>query len=166
MALASLVISVIALVAAVTTAGFQLRTARQSNALHVLVDLFAEHRSDRLAEARTFVHEELHNHDVTNGLAGIPKPQRELVRHLAWYYDNLGVLVTHGHIDVEPVSGYMGSAIIAVWREMEPLIVAERGLRSTSTDPRRWQLYFENLVRLIEECPPERARRKQWNWKL
>ena len=166
MAFASLVISIFAFVAAVTVAVLQLRTARQSNALPVLVDLFAEHRSDRLAEARTFVRKELRHYDLTRGLAGIPQPQREQVRDLGWYYDNLGTLVAHGHVDVEPVSGYLGDAIVGVWQEMEPLIHAERAFRGHTTDPQRWQVYFENLVRLVEECPPDQARQKQRNWKL
>jgi hypothetical protein len=161
-----LTISLLALAAAVVVALLQWRTARQANDLPVLVDLFAEHRSKRLAQARTYVDQELQQHDLTRGLAGLPERERALIRDLAWYYDNLGVLVAHGHIDVEPVSGYLGAAAASVWQHMEPLIRAERSLRARSSDPDRWQVYFENLVRLIEECPPAEARRRQRRWRL
>lgn len=159
-----MIISILAFAAAVAVAVLQLRTARQANALPVMVGLFAEHRSTGLAEARSFVHNELNQYDLTTGLAGIPEAKRELVRDLAWYYDNLGTLVAHGHIDIEPVSGYLGVSIISVWEKMEPLIRAERHLRDLSTDPERWQMYFENLVSLVKECPPDHARRKLRKW--
>jgi hypothetical protein len=41
----------------------------------------------------------------------------------------------HKHVDVEPVSGYLGDAIVGVWQEMEPLIHAERAFRGPTTDP-------------------------------
>ncbi|WP_139175386.1 DUF4760 domain-containing protein [Nocardioides lianchengensis] len=166
MALASLIISIAAFVFAAGATVLQLRTARQANDLPVLVELFAEHRSPRLAEARTFVFEKLHGHDIGQGLAGLPEHERGLVRDLAWYYDNLGVLVTHGHIDVAPVSGYLGSAAQSVWKQMQPLVEAERQARSGSSDPSRWQAYFENLVRLVDEAPPLDARRRQRRWRL
>ena len=56
--------------------------------------------------------------------------------------------------------------VFATRRTQEPLIDAERAFRGHTTDPKRWQVYFENLVRLVEECPPDQARQKQRNWKL
>jgi hypothetical protein len=166
MAVASLVISLAALLVAMVAAFVQLRVSRQANDLPVLVELFSEHRTKRLSDARTFVFRELNGFDLTRGLAGLPEDKRDLVRDLAWYYDNLGVLVTHGHIDLAPVSGYLGVAASNVWRALEPLINAERVARAGSGDPRRWQEYFENLVCLVQELPPDRARREQRRWRV
>ncbi len=85
---------------------------------------------------------------------------------MAWYYDNLGTLVAHGHVDLEPVSGYLGESMALVWARMEPLVRAEREVRAGTNDPQRWQVYFENLVALVRECPPAEARRRQRAWRL
>lgn len=132
-----------------------------------MIGLFAEHRSNHLANARKFAYNDLDKIDPTLGLAGIPAAQRELVRDLAWYYDNLGALVAHGHVDIEPISGYLGGAVLTTWQKMEPFIRAERNLRNPSAaDPERWQMYFENLVLLLRQCPPEQARRKLRKWRI
>jgi hypothetical protein len=141
--------------------------ARHSDSMPVLVDLFREHRSARLAAAREFVHVELPKHDVSAGLIGLPEDERILVRDLAWYYDNLGALVAHGVVDIAPVSGYLGGAVLKVWEDLHPLVEAERGKRvDRGADPQRWQIYFENLYHLVKAEPPQRARAKQKLWRL
>lgn len=52
----ALVVSFLALLVSVATSFRQLRLARHANAVPVLVDLFREHRSERLAQAREFVY--------------------------------------------------------------------------------------------------------------
>ncbi|KUN81119.1 hypothetical protein AQJ66_24460 [Streptomyces bungoensis] len=63
---------------------------------------------------------------------------------MAWYYDNLGALVTHGVVEVEPVFGYLGGSVISVWERIEPLVTVERARRMHSglPDPDRWQQYL------------------------
>ena len=140
--------------------------SRQSKTMPVLIDLFREHRSERLADARYFVQHELAEYDLTKGLSELPAEKQTLTRELAWFYDNLGALVTHGIIDVSPLSGYLGVSVLAVWEKMRPLIETERIKRQDSLDPQRWQIYFENLYHLIQEMPPEKARSTQRLWRL
>jgi len=97
---------------------------------------------------------------------GLPHDRKDLVRDLAWFYDNIGTLVTHGVIDIEPVSGYLGQSVLLHWEMMRPLIQAERKKRQGQYDPERWQIYFENLYHLIREQPPEKARSAQRMWRL
>jgi hypothetical protein len=146
----------------------QLRLAQHANTLPVLVDLFREHRSVDLARARQFVHEELPGCDAAMGLDGLPEGSRDLVRELAWFYDNLGALVAHGVIDIEPVSGYLGGSVISVWESLEPVVLAERALRAGNgmPDPNRWQEYFENLYHLVREVPADRSRAQTRLWRL
>ncbi|MBM0238863.1 hypothetical protein JNW88_20060 [Micromonospora sp. ATA32] len=144
----------------------QLTLARHNNSLPVLIDLFREHRSNRLAEARHFVNSGLDVYDLSGGFAGLPEEERELVRDLAWYYDNLGALVLHEVIDVEVVAGYLGGSVTAVWEKIRPLVEAEREKRTHDTDPRRWQEYFENLAALMREVPPSKARGSRALWRL
>lgn len=163
---AAVTISIVALATSVFLGWKALTLSRQSNTMPVLIDLFREHRSERLADARHFVHHQLGEYDLTKGLSELPEEKQTLVRELAWFYDNLGSLVTHGIIDVAPVSGYLGVSVLAVWEKMRPLIETERIRRQDSRDPQRWQIYFENLYHLIQEMPPEKARSTQRLWRL
>ncbi|WP_037624143.1 DUF4760 domain-containing protein [Streptomyces aureus] len=168
MGVAALMVSVVALGVSGWASVRQLRLAQHANTLPVLVDLFREHRSARLAGARQFVHEQLPGCDLSAGLDGVPGAHRELVRELAWFYDNLGALVAHGVVDIEPVSGYLGGSVISVWEGMRPMVEAERAKRAGNAmpDPNRWQEYFENLYHLVREIPADQARAKTELWRL
>lgn len=168
MEVAAIVVSVVALGVSGLASVLQLRLAEHTNALPVLVDLFREHRSVRLARARQVVYEQLPRHDLSAGLEGLPESERDLVRELAWYYDNLGALVAHGVVDIGPVSGYLGGSVISVWERVEPLVQAERAKRARNDlpDPNRWQEYFENLYQLVRETPAEEARAQTRRWRL
>src|ERR1700751_4405308 len=166
MALAALIISIVAAVASVLLGWRALTLTRHSNTMPVLIDLFREHRSDRLSDARDFVYWDLSKYDLSMGLSELPDEKQSLVRDLAWFYDNLGTLVTSGVIDLEPVSGYLGQSVLTYWEKMEPLVQAERKKRQGGYDQERWQVYFENLYRLIRDLPPENARSKQRMWRV
>jgi hypothetical protein len=160
MQVAALVLSMVALLASLANARRQIRLSRHSNSVSVLVDLFREHRSDKLARARKFVYSELGSFDLAAGLEALPLEQGELVRDLAWYYDNLGALVLHDIVDIEPVAGYLGGSIVDSWKKIHPLVEAERAKRKTagSSDPGRWQEYFEYLHNLVQYRTPQNAR--------
>lgn len=142
------------------------RTARHNVSTKVLVDMFNEHRSDRLADARTAIHKRLGTCDPAQGIAGLPDDIRGGIRDLAWFYDNLGVLVHHGVVDIRPVSGYLGGSVTYCWGKLEPFIDAERVKRSTSPDPQRWQVYFEMLAAEVTNMPPEKARQSTTKLRL
>ncbi|MET7363576.1 hypothetical protein ABZS76_34750 [Streptomyces sp. NPDC005562] len=168
MEIAALLVSAMALGVSGFVSLRQLRLTEHANTLPVLVDLFREHRSARLAHARYLVFERLPGCDPSNGMAGLPEAERDLIRELAWFYDNLGALVSHGVVDIEPVSGYLGGSVISVWEQMEPLVRVERQkrVRNALPDPDRWQAYFENLYHLVREMPPPRARAETALWRL
>ncbi|MFJ5278191.1 hypothetical protein [Streptomyces parvulus] len=95
--------------------------------------------------------EQLPEWDLSTGMEGVPEAERNLIRELAWFYDNLGTLVTHGVVDIESVSGYLGGSVISVRERMEPLVRVERARQAQNAlpDPNRWQEYFENLYHLV-----------------
>lgn len=159
MALAAVIISIVAVMTSVILGQRALKLARHSNIMPVLIDLFREHRSDRLADARHFVYYDLPKCDVSLGIDGLPDDKKSLVRDLARFYDNLGALVTHGIIDIEPVSGYLGQSVLVYWERMQPLVQTERHKRQGQYDPERWQIYFENLYQLIREQPLKKLAR-------
>jgi hypothetical protein len=156
----ALVIAVLALVTSMLVGWHSRKEARHSNAIPTLVELFREHRSDELTEARRFVYFELSSYDPQSGFDGIPEEKRSLVRDLTWYYDHLGVLVAHGVVDIEPVSGYLGGTLSQSWEALRPFIEAERAKRIGSPDPSRSQIYYENLYLLVSEVTPQLARKK------
>ncbi|MEU3794898.1 hypothetical protein AB0F07_34755 [Streptomyces fructofermentans] len=168
MEIAAFVVSAMALGVTGIVSVRQLRLTEHANTLPVLVDLFREHRSVHLARARQVVFEQLPGCDLSAGMEGLPEAERNLIRELAWFYDNLGALVAHGVVDIEPVSGYLGGSVISVWERMQPLVQAERAKRARNglPDPTRWQQYFENLYHLVREIPPAEARAKTDLWRL
>lgn len=159
MELAGLLLAVAALAISLATAHRQLRLARHANVVPVLIDLFREHRSRSLADARRFVYTGLDGCDLSLGLSGLPDDQkRDSVRELMWYYDNLGAMVAHKIVDLEPVAGYLGGSVVDMWNALEPLVRAERNRRAQASDPARWQLYFEHLALEVQRLPPDKAR--------
>jgi hypothetical protein len=138
-------------------------TARQANQMPVLVDLFREHRSEKMAETRTYVHSLSERKvDLSQGLASLPADKQVNVRELMWFYDNLGALVAHKIIDIGPVAGYLGGSVMDCWGQLAPLVEGEREQRRRrgSGDPDRWQEYFQILDVLVRKHGPERARRE------
>ncbi|WP_427922428.1 DUF4760 domain-containing protein [Streptomyces sp. cg40] len=168
MNVAALLVSVGALLVSGAASYRQLRLAAHANTLPVLVELFREHRSDYLAEARWFVHQELPGRDVSEGLHSLSPEELKMVRDLAWFYDNLGALVAHGIVDIDPVSGYLGGSVISTWESMAPLIAAHRVRRSAigRDDGAEWQGYYENLYHLIKQNPPGAVRNRLERWSL
>lgn len=159
---AALIVSVVSLLASSIAGFLAVRAARHANANPVLIDLFAEHRSAELAAARVWVHEHLTDFpDAAElGLDALPADMRAPVRDLAWFYDNLGVFVHHGVVDVELVSGYLGGSVLDLWPKYAAVVAGERKRRreAGTVDPDRWQRYFELLYAAVSECTPERAR--------
>ncbi len=158
MAVAAFVLSIVSLLISTSLIIRGQRFSRHANSLPVLTGMFAEHRSNELAAVRHYVAEDLPA-DLSKGLQSLPLEWRDRVRGLAWFYDNLGALATHDIVDVEPIAGYLGTSVLRSWEKLTPLIDAERKRRHEDVDPLRWQAYFENLVDLIQECPPAQAQR-------
>jgi hypothetical protein len=147
MQIAALTISIVAMLVSVVAVRRQIQLSRHSNSIPMLVDLFREHRGDYLARVRHLVIHELSTDDLRAGLAGLPEDQRQQVRDLVWYYDNLGAFVVHRIVDAALVAGYMGGSIIDVWEKLLPLVEADRVNRATigRTDHKHWLEYFEYL---------------------
>jgi hypothetical protein len=156
--IAGLLVAVVALLVSLAGSQGQLRLARHANVVPVLVDVFREHRTQTLADARRFVYTEISNHDLSLGLQGLPEDKRESVRQLMWYYDNLGTMVAHQIIDLPPVAGYLGGNVVDMWKALRPMVEAERDIRTAASDPTRWQWYFEYLASEVSALPPDSAR--------
>lgn len=130
-----------------------LEVAQRSVASKVVVDLFAEHRSLPLREARGFLYHRLDGYNPNQGLRQLPSDDRAAVESLAFFYDNLGLLVKLGYVDPEPVIGYLGGSARWAWERLAPYIDTERSFRSKHPDPGRWQMYFEEFANQVPSSP-------------
>ncbi|MET4049074.1 hypothetical protein BJD99_10635 [Rhodococcus sp. 1163] len=154
MVIAAFVVSLVALSVSALMGIRNLRMSQLSTSTKVLVDLFTEHRGKRLADAREFIHsEEFKSYDYKSGLKGMPEEKMLLVRDLAWFYDNLGVLVAYRVVDIRPVAGYLGGSVLDAWPRLLPIVKAERRgrVKAGCSDPGIWQNYFEYLYERIHE---------------
>ncbi len=168
MDVAAFVLSLVAFFVTAVSAYATHQRGRQANALPVLITLFQTYQTDEMASARRYVFRELEHQDSEAGFDGLPEAGKG-VRRLVWLYDQLGVLVTHGVVDLDPVAGYLGSSVLNSWPKLKPFIDAERQLRlrDGAIDGFRYQAYHENLVELMKyELRPEEARRRQLLWRL
>lgn len=161
MQFASLLVSILALLTSLGVASRQLRTSRTANSVSVLIGLFTEHRGHHLASARQIVFNDAASWQCDLGMAGVPEGQRDAVRDLMWFYDNLGALVVHGVVNIKPVSAYLGASVLGLWDHLKPIIEAERMRRRQGglPDADRWQGYFELLHQMASVHDPSKYRR-------
>lgn len=153
--IAVLGVSLVALVVAAISSVQSTKLARNSNALPVVVDLFREHRGERLASAREFVQKKMAK-SPPDTLEDLPRTERLLVQDLAWFYDNLGALIEYKIVDPAPAIGYLGGSVVDTWKVLGPLIEKERDRRDETSEPHRYQMYFERLAARAElERAPE-----------
>jgi hypothetical protein len=158
----ALVVSLAAVVGGYYFGLRQAVTSRQANQIAALVDLFAEHRSETLTKGRAFVcGDGIASCDLKAGLDGVPSEYRRAVVELMWFYDNLGVLVAHGIVDLDPIAGYLGGSLVNSWTALAQLVEVERQTREGG-----WQEYFENLNMLVMEKGPAKARTQLKLWRL
>lgn len=151
----------------VAVAQRELKETRAANSVPVLIDLFTEHRGDHLAQAREFVFNELPNRSTPNGLKDLTLDERKFVRDLLFFYGNVGILVAHGVIDVDPVCAYLGGSVQTVWAKVEKQIIEpERSRRKQSPDITAWQAYFENLAILAARYTAEELENSAPHWVL
>ena len=104
-ALLALVVSLAAAAAGYYFGRRQALTARQANQIPALIDLFREHRSP-IGGRQAMVWGGTSGMRPDGWPRRIPIARREAVRQLTWFYDNLGALVAHGIVDLEPVEVY------------------------------------------------------------
>lgn len=161
MQIAALTISILAMLVSAIAVRRQIQLSRHSNSMPLLVDLFREHRSDYLAQARQLVIHELPTDSLGSGLSGLPEDQRRQVRDLLWFYDNVGAFMVHNIVDARLVVGYLGGSVIDVWTKLLPLIEADRVNRATAgrTDHKYWLEYFQHLYETAVVAEPLRGKR-------
>jgi hypothetical protein len=146
----AVVVAVIALSITALLAIRQTRTAASGYALPIVLEMFAQFRSEEFYAAREYVIELLGKEfDPPMPYRDLPPEVRAQVRMVAGRYDDLGKLVAHRVVDPELVIGGNGTAIRQVWAAVAPFVHQERAAHGTTT----W-IYLEDLAHRARVLPP------------
>ncbi len=156
----SLVLSVISLVTSIVSAIIvyqQKRISRQTNMLPILVDMFKEFRSFEFKRHQFYIYNQLRQEckPEETGFRNLPEAAASHVLPVSHYFDNLGVLVAMGVVDMKVVLGFVGGSIESTWAALKPYILRERELRAST-----YQEHFEHLAALAQANPQSRVVQK------
>ncbi|WP_433075006.1 DUF4760 domain-containing protein [Dactylosporangium sp. CA-052675] len=149
--LATLAISLTALVISMLLTLRQLRVASGGNHLPVVLNAFRETRDAAWFEAEEYVLTDLAGeHAYRGGLRGLPEPARTHANTIGLFYDDLGKLVAHGMIEQSLVIGAYGTNIVRLWDALAPYVYAERRNHGL-----HFWIYFEDLAARTAARHPE-----------
>jgi hypothetical protein len=142
LSLATLAISLMALVISILLTRRQLRLASGGNHLPVVLDAFRETRNAAWFEAQEYVLTELaKEHEPDYGHRGLPEQARTHANTIGLFYDDLGKLVAHGMIGQDLVIGSYGTNIVRLWDALAPYVYIERRQQGL-----HFWIYFEDLA--------------------
>ncbi|TYK51439.1 DUF4760 domain-containing protein [Actinomadura decatromicini] len=140
--LATLTISITALVVSLVLTLRQIRLASGGNHLPVVLDAFRETRSPAWFEAQKYVLNELTaEHTPDYGYRGLPERARAHAGAVGLFFDDLGKLVAHDVIDQSLVIGAYGTGIVRLWDVLAPYVYTERREYGF-----HFWIYFEDLA--------------------
>lgn len=150
--------------AALGAARQQNQIAEGSKSLQAVVEIFREHRDAQQVSARHWIRDELRDRLggaslSTDGFRSLTELEKERILRVAFFYDDIGVMVARRIIELDLVSGYLGTSVLEIWN------IVGQAVQSQSPE-RETVIHFENLVTLLNQETPEQARRKSALWVL
>ncbi|MGW8880470.1 DUF4760 domain-containing protein [Streptomyces mirabilis] len=143
----SLVISLVAL----GLSGFftlrQLRQARSTSHMTMLLEVALHNIRDRdFQRDQQYVLTQLaQEHAAAVGMDALPEPARTVTRNVAFSYEYIGAMVALGMVDSGLALSVFHFRVKQVWRALEPYVRAEREIRNAPFLP-----FFEHLY--LESC--------------
>jgi hypothetical protein len=152
--IAALVFSLAAILLSTTIALRQSRLMQHANLLPVMIDKFREFRAPEFRHHIVYIGRRLweDSSPETTGMLDMGEEARSHTTPVATFFNTVGVLVANGVIDAVLVSSYMGGSVLRAWLRLAPYIRNERRRR----DDANYYLFFENLVYLVSQNPPEK----------
>lgn len=149
----SIVLSVAALVVAVTTGVRQIRLAHGSTHLPVVLGAFQHSQTPAWFQAQQYVLTTLAaEHDPACGWRDLPDTVREQVNIIGLFYDDLGKLAAHRMIDERLIIGAYGTPIVHLWDVLAPYVYTERRNHGL-----HFWIYFEHLAARTATIGPDRV---------
>jgi hypothetical protein len=156
-AIASLILSSLALLVSGYTNARSVRATRASQSLAAVKDIFGQRHKPEFIEALDAVRHEtfMEGTDPSQGYNGLPDNKRTYAYRLSNFYDDLGKLVAHGVVEDKLVIGAYGYSTLWAWEVLEPYLKAQRSINGTS-----FNIYFEDLAFRVKRCPPDVIHRR------
>lgn len=135
----SVVIAAASVIAASIFYSFQIRNQTRVRRADLVMRLYATFDSLDLQQAFHAVYwADIHDYDsAVEALAG----QRHVGTYLFTFYDQVGVLLRRGLIDVDLVDDLLGNSTRQLWEKVRPVV---EEARARSDDPRLYE-HFEYL---------------------
>lgn len=149
----SIVLSGLALAISALVAARQLRLARHTNLLPVMIDMFREFRGREFKEQLGYIEERLWEDcpPQDTGTVDLPEAAKERVVSVASFFNTVGLLVAHGVIGKVIPASYMGGSVLRAWSRLAPYIQTERVRRG---DP-NYYCFFEHLAAVADATSPD-----------
>lgn len=152
---ATLVVSLVALVVSAIVGVRQIRLSDGGNQLPVVLEAFRESRAPGWLPANEYVLNTLATKcSPEHGHRGLPDEARVHTNAIGLFYDDLGKLVAHGVIDKDLVIGAYGTMIVRLWDALAPFVYTERRLYGL-----HFWIYFEHLAALTGQTDMDRVYR-------
>jgi hypothetical protein len=159
-------ISVLLALAAVCVAAWQVRestrSAEKTNALPIISEVFEHARSSQFNIAIRRILNAKKKYFYRNNFDALPRKYRQDAYQICYFFDYLGTLVLYDIVAADVIIGVLASRLVQVWVAMKPLILNEREYRTSAYPqgaPRGFLVYYEHLIKLIEEGGGQHAAR-------
>lgn len=138
----ALVISAAAFATSVAAARRQLKLARDSNVLPIVIDVFKETRSPEFSQSIEYIRDKLvANQASDDGYRNLPEEAKAHIRRVGLFYDDIGKLVAHGVVDEQLILEAYGRSVAKAWSWLAPYVYSEREKHQNLT-----MVYFEDLA--------------------
>jgi hypothetical protein len=158
--------SILLALAAVCVAAWQVRvstrSAEKTNALPIISEVFRQWRSREFNIALRKLLGARKKYFDRESFDALPRRYRQPAYEVCYFFDYLGTLVLYDIVSEDIVIGVMANRLMQVWLTMKPLIINERKYRMSGYPvgaPRGFLVYYEHLVKLIEDGGGEHAAR-------
>lgn len=151
---ASLVLALMAVAAAVTYYTYTLRAQTRLRKVNLLMGLYAKLDTLEFQEAwhRVFWMEYVDLDDAIRQLGG-----RHVGSFVFYFYDEVGIILRHRLIDEALAYDLFGDSLFQMWEKVRPLVDEARRRSDDPTIYENWEYVYERLKRhrrSLERLPP------------
>ncbi|WP_138733096.1 DUF4760 domain-containing protein [Modestobacter excelsi] len=152
---ATLAVSVLALLVAMRSNQRSVKVARASQALSVVKDIFGQRGRPDFVEALNAVRAIPYPLNTNVGIEGLPDGLRNKAKLVMAFYEDLGKLVAHGIVDEDLIIGALGHSVVWAWTPLERFILAQREKNQTE-----YFIYFQHLAARAMARTPKQVHKK------
>ena len=147
------ILSALAGVSATVFILLQLRHMEQHRNLEVSMKLFEWAESERLRKAFRWIEEkfQFENYEKYKAEEAKSFEVSDYPYEVEAYFEEVGFLVVKKFVDLDIIVDRLGSYIIAVWKRLEPWILALRKERGDETFGEHFQKLYQKTVESMEE---------------